>query len=550
MVLSKLTMDLPTQSFTLADISGFPIEVYESQKTIYQECENWFKGYALQDQPTDAGAAAELYPLRINPIISTVLKHAYVLFGEVEDDGRPLVYPKLIPDNEMDAAVERARQAENVLNMVWWENNGRSLMFENGILSQIYGGCIFKATYVPWEWDKYGGWRTIPIRIERIHPRSFIGRPNAGDMYRLREGWLVSEMPLDEARKWGYSGYDDRPTYIEYWDRKSHKTWINKDQVAFPLAIPDLDEGSNSNPFNGENPFGFVPIVYIPHIRVGGFYGMNAFDHLKGIIKEMNLRFADYGDAVNDDSHVPLGMRNVTGSPQYKRIGEGLKVIDLGSSGNITGSENEPDIFEVHKSRASGAMKELLNELIDQYRRDSFVPAVAEGEDEGSQRSALTLATRFWPLTSHAGIERMFFGAGLDVFNTYLLKMMATVGVPNIGEKHGRMRMKQSWAPMLPRDREAEVQEWQVRATSDIASVEHLIELSRDVDDIKAEREAIVNWLKEKAQIEADAQAKAAQKFPPPTPFGGSSSSSNKEPGRPKQNPDKTPTQKRGGGGE
>lgn len=538
------TKGVVTTRFTLADIPDFPYEVYSTQRSVYEECERWFRGYALDDQVNETGSPTELYPLKINPIISTVLKHAYILFGEVTNDGRPLVQSTLVPENDTDEAKKIAQEAEDALNHVWWENNGRSLMFENGILSQIYGGCIFKATYVPWEWDKYGGWRKIPIRIERVHPKSFIGRPNAGDMYRLREAWVVSDMPLEEARKWGYSGYDDTPTFAEYWSDGEHRSYINEDEVSFPLAIPD-----QRNPFNGINFFNLVPLVYIPHVRIGGFHGMNAFDHLKGIIRELNLRFADYGDAVNDDSHVPLAMVNVNGSPQYKRIGEGLKVIDLGSSANITGGESDPNIFEVHKSRSSASMQNLVDELVDQYRRDSFVPAVAEGEDEGSQRSALTLATRFWPLTSHAGIERVFFSNGLDVFNTYLLRMMATKGIDGIGPEHTKMRMKQSWAPMLPRDREAEVQEWTSRASANITSPEHLMTLTRDIDDIAAEREKILKWLKDVASIEAEANAKAAQMYPAPSPFGGGAKTGEEKRGRPPEKPEKTPTQKVGGGG-
>ncbi|MGC9423754.1 phage portal protein [Vibrio sp.] len=546
LTLAEKVRGLFEQSFSLSDIPGFPEETYSNQLSLYNEAENWFKGDALNTPPSTSGQASDLYPLKVNPLVSTVLKHAYILFGEVEENGKPLVYPKLIPRKNSNAEIERAREAEEVLNYLWWENNGRALMLENGILSQIYGGCVFKATYVPWE-----KWRRIPIRIERIHPKSFIGRANSGDMYRLREGWIVSNLPLDEARKWGYTGFAKNPTFVEYWSQDQHRAWVNKDEAVFPIPIPDQNGEYKKNPVYEDNPFGFVPVVYIPHIRAGAFRGMNAIDQLKGIVKEINLRFADYGDAVNDDSHTRIGMKNVNGSPQVRKIADGLEVIDLGSSGNITGGEHDPDLFEVGGGKASPAMKDLLNELIDQYRRDSYVPAVAEGEDEGSQRSSLTLATRFWPLTSHAGMERIFFGAGLDVFNNYLLQMMAEKGLEGINENHTKMRMKQSWAPMLPRDREAEVQEWQVRATSDIASVEHLIEMARDVDDVKSERENIIKWLEEKAQIQAEANAKAAQKFPAPTPFSGNSiNASGKSAGRPKTQPDKTPTQKRGGGGE
>lgn len=547
---------LEAKKFTLSDIPNFPYDAYTNQIAQYLECERWFTGSALDvESSTSTGASIELYPLKINPILSTVLKHAYILFGENVNDGRPLVIPKLVPENKSEAASKRAEEAEEALNYVWWENNGRALMFENGTISQIYGGCVFRATFVPWEWDRFGGWRKIPIRIERVNPKAFIGRPSAGDMFRLKEGWITSDLDLEEALKWGYTGTEDRPTFAEYWSATEHKIWINDMQVEYPLANPEIEAFTNKeNASNGTNPFGFVPIVYIPHIRTGGFYGINAFDHLKGIIKEMNLRFGDYGDAVNDDSHVPIAMRNVNGSPQVRRIADGIKILDLGNSANITGSESQPDIFEVHKTRASTSMQQLLGEIIDQYRRDSFVPAVAEGEDEGSQRSALTLATRFWPLTSHAGIERIYYGSGLDVFNSYLLKMMATKEIMGITEAHTKMRIKESWAPMLPRDREAEVQEWAQRAQNNLGSIEHLIEMTRDVDDISEERERILKWMADIKKIETDAAIKVSKETPRPAPFGNaeenvSKDPNNKEPGRPKVNPEKTSTEKVGGGG-
>lgn len=544
----KPITDILSGRFSLSDIPGFPFETYASQQAMYMECDNWITGRALEDQPTTSGAATDLYPLRINPLISTVLKHAYTLFGETIHDGRPLVYPKMIPDGNTEAAIKIAEEAVNALNHLWWENNGRALMLENGILSQVYGGCIFKATYVPWEWDKYGGWRKYPIRIERIHPKSFIGRPNAGDMYRLKEGWIIGEIPYEEAKAWGYSGYDNNPTFVEYWSETEHKTWINRQEIEFPIAEPDMDSPSPDKQNNSRNPFGFVPIVYIPHIRAGGFYGMNAIDHLKGLVKELNLRYGDYGDAVNDDSHVPLAMRNVNGSPMLKRIADGIKVLDLGSSANVTGTEAQPDIYEVHKTRASTAMKDLIDQIISQYRRDSFVPSVAEGEDEGSQRSALTLATRFWPLTSHVGLERIYFGAGLDVLESYMLKILAIKNVEGITEKHTKMRIKQSWAPMLPRDREAEVQEWASRAQNDLGSIEHLIELTRDVDNVPQEIEKIKQWKKDIAKIQSDAQAEARESFMQQNPVQEFNDPLKKQGGDPKK-PEKTIAEKRGGGG-
>ena len=530
-----------TSKFTLSDIKGFPEQEYQKQLTIYRDQENWFAGVPLDEETMASGKPVQRYPLRINPIISTVLKHAYILFGEVANNGKPLVYPTIIVDGGNEEEKKLAKEAEDALNMVWWENSGRSLMFENGILSQIYGGCVFKASYVPWEGEELNektGWRQIPIRIERVNPKSFIGRPNAGDMFRLREAWIVSDIPFEEAKNWGYTGLDTTPTFVEHWTQEEHSIKINDYEISFPTPIPDFEV-----PFSG-NPFGFVPIVYIPHVRIGRFHGINAFDHLKGVIRELNARFADFGDAVNDDSHVPVGMRNVTGSPQLKTIADGMQVIDLGSSTNITGNESEPDLFEIHKARASSSMQSLVGELIEQYRRDSFVPAVAEGEDEGSQRSALSLATNFWPLTSHVGIERVFFSSGMDVFNTYLLKMMAKKGLYGINEKHTKLRMKQSWAPMLPRDRQSEVQEWSARAQNNMTSVEHLMELMRDVDDVTEMRKQILDWIEDVAEVQAKVQSKYA-----PSPLGVSPSPGNTKPGKPPVKQEKTVDEKVGGGG-
>jgi len=49
-----------------------------------------------------------------------------------------------------------------------------------------------------------------------------------------------------------------------------------------------------------------------------------------------------------------------------------------------------------------------MKALLDQYRRDTSTPAVADGEDEGSQRSAATPDHRMWPLVSHINTERVF----------------------------------------------------------------------------------------------------------------------------------------------
>jgi hypothetical protein len=489
----------PTR-FSLMDIPGFPYDAYDEQWTAYTASERWFTGQALDDQP-ESKAKVDLYPLRANPIVGTVLKHAYILFGEVEDDARGLVVPKVLYDPKKEGSKEQAQIAEDALNTLWFENHGRAILVESAIMSQIYGGCVLKATYVPWEWDEYGGNRTIPIRVETINPKNFIGVPDASDNYNLVEAWVVKEIERAAAIEWGYNGEDETVWYVEHWLNDTYSVTIDgKPAWRTVNGVPEY--------FSGANPFGFVPFVYIPHIRIGGFKGFNAFDHLTGLVKELNARWGDMGDAVNDDSHPVIAGKNIPGSVQFKRASDWLEYVDLGSNPGISGNEPEPDLWQVNSQRASPAMASMLKEIMAQYRRDAFVPPVADGEDEGSQRSGMTLAIRFWPLTSHAGTERYFWTPGLNVFHKMMLRIMANKQLGEITPEHLKLRIKEKWAPFLPRDREAEVQEWAIRANNNIASLEHLVELASDVEDIENERQKILAWVED---LEA-AKLRAAQR--------------------------------------
>ena len=497
----------------LRDIEGFPYERFIDQRVAYQESERWINGQALADQMDsgDSSKEIDLYPLRINPLPTTIQKHVAVLFGEPEDDGRTPVYTKMLIDSS-DASKERAATAEDFLQYLWWENGGREAMLVNGMMSHIYGGCVFKATFTPWD-----TMRKYPIRIDTINPRNFVGFATGGDRFRLREGWYATEMSGSEAKLYGYDGEEEAVWYVEKWKPDKYQIWVDGKPARITV-------GGKSYPVGGENPFGFVPMVYIPHIRYSEFLGVPITANVKGMIKELNLRYGDYGDAVNEDAHSIVAVRN-TVNAKPSRIGE-HSVIDLGSKSAITSGEGEPDMFEVNNQKASSAMKDLLTAIWGQYRRDAFIPAVADGEDEGSQRSGLTLAIRFWPLTSHVKMERAFWTTGLDIFQGYLLRMAKMkVEGSKITDEHLHMQMKHIWAPMLPRDREIDVQEWVQRASADIVSIETLLEKSGDVDDIPEERQRILDWIKARTEMEEDAKAKAVQKYPPPNPFGGDGAS-------------------------
>lgn len=477
----------------LRDIEGFPYQKWADLKAAYSEAEQWFTGQKLEDRNKNN---AELYPLRVNPIIGTCLKHAYMLFGEPQDDGRPQVYPKL-SGNEDDV-----NHAEEVLKKVWAQSAGRALLIEAGILSQIYGGSIIKVNWNGFDIDPNNDLNQC--KLETLPAPQFYGVPYPGDYYRLKEAWIIKKLDDAQARNLGYKTIDYEDNYfVEYWNERIFWQKINGQTLTKTINNEVI-------PLAGENEFGFVPIWYIPHLRVGTFFGINTFDHILGIVKEINLRYADYGDAVNDDSHSKLAGRNISGSPKIKQIGGGLEYIDIGSARTITGQEPDPDLFEVSKTnKASTAMKQLSDVLYDQYRRDAAHPAVADGEDEGSQRSGLTIAMRFYPMTSHIGTERYFWTPALDRINMGILKILAKKSKGEVKDAHLKLQIKQKWAPQLPRDREADVQEWAQRAANNIGSLQTLLEQTGDIEDIQKEMNLIYEHIKKVAEIESEAQATA-----------------------------------------
>jgi len=149
------------------------------------------------------------------------------------------------------------------------------------------------------------------------------------------------------------------------------------------------------------------------------------------------------------------------------------------------------------------------------YRREVNHPAVADGEDEGSQRSALTLTTRMWPMLSHVKLERQNYSDGFRALFNIALKMMAIKNLNEIKESDTDVNIFVSWSPMLGKDRELLLQEIAIRREHDLGSQTHMIELLEDVQDVDDEIKEINDEKKAKAEMEmkkAEATATAVQK--------------------------------------
>ena len=487
--------------FKLKELPGFPHKEYLAQLEAYTLLESWYDGSQLSATVVDeaSGQSVEKYPIKINPIKQTAQKHVGVLFGQNVDSIKMGGIPvQFIPETD-DLSVDEAAKMKKALTRMYEDSHCGGMFYANGLISQHQGGCVFAANWHP---------ETKTIEITNPEPKEFIGIPDGKNYWNLREGWIVRAISETEAKSYGYvpkMGESDF-FYIEYWTRTTYKIMVN----GKVITIGDTDQKAE-----GDNPFGVVPIVYIPHIRERGFLGIPIItESTKGLVREMNLRWADVGDGVSEDSHQLIAMRNMRGSPKTIDV-NGRNVVDLGSVMGLTPNESAPDLIALKTQSVSEPMLKFGAELEVLYRREMNHPAVADGEDEGSQRSSLTLTTRMWPLVAEAEFERVWWTIGLTVFSRILMKMAIEKGVYGITQKMLEASFVVQWLPMLPRDREALVQEAVMRSTSNLASQTHLMQLFGDIQDPEAELAKIIE---QNEKVSKSEQPPIAQPG-----FGGSS---------------------------
>ena len=468
-----------SRDFSLTSIDDFPHSEYATNLSRYEELDTWYSGSALEVYLDTPKNEVEKYPIRVNPLRGAALKHTHALFGEFPDevDG-PLAQPTVKMRD--GSTTDRTEEIESALFNMWAENHGAALQIEAGIDSQIYGGTIIRLAFSPQGFEL-----DTKILLEKILPSEFIGIPYASNPWMLKEAWLIRKITRKEAEEYGVVIHGETGYYIEHWRTDTYEITINDVGLAWMI-------GSDAYMVGGNNPFGVVPFVYIPHLRHKGFYGDTLFtDAAKGLTREINSRLADAGDAVSDDTHSMGIMKNVRGNPTVIEPVKGMRFLNIGSNQTFVSGEGQPDVIFPNNTKLSDPALQLTRILYDMLRREIYVPAVADGEDEGSQRSALTLTTRMWPLVSHTKQERAFWATGIRILHRIALIMWNKKKMFGITPDETYLRLSTKWYPILPRDRENLMTEIATRAANKIGSRGHLMSLAGDIENIPQELEDI-----------------------------------------------------------
>lgn len=437
--------------------SDFPVEIWNAQQQHYSYYWNLYSGEIWNERDpkrVDSNGQAVLrFPLQINYAKTICNIHNAVLWGEVRDNALPLAAHRVVPkrkpgDSEVTDEMRRsAERMEKLLNEIWIENNGRSLQYEGGLVQQFLGGIVYRVA-----WEPFDPRLKYQIKLEMVLPDFFLPIWNSTNPNDLLECFVVYRIPAREALlRYGYQSKDRLgPIYVEHWTKERVSIYLNGEPVRVKV------NGQTITYRDYPNIFGVIPFVYIPRERAGDYYGLSVLFGLEGLMRELNARAADLGDLLSDYSKVEIFVRNLTSSPKTMDIGTLRPAINLGQS--MPGSNHEPDAFRLDPPNMPGGLFNFPAFLFNQLMRDASIPPVALGEDEGSQRSALTLAFRMMPLLNRVRGVRTYWTTGLNHIAYLIHRILSVKGIENVTESDWYENdYSVQWAPMIARDTELDL---------------------------------------------------------------------------------------------
>lgn len=497
-----------------AMVEGLPAPViseWRTQQFLYDQYWQWMDG-AVWDQVDQFYVKQKgkepplLFPVQLNPLYTAAIIHRNALFGEVSDSGGPMVktiaIPKKTIGEEMvsDEARNNAEFVTDLLEQLWYQSNGRASMLDAGFVVQTLGGCVWKVSYEPNNELLDAG---LPVAFRNIEPEFFLPVYSRSDRWNLLEARIGRRISKIEAKEiYGVTINEDEGIYMERWTRQNVYITIDGVGAVKKISLPGAEA---EIPFSAKHDYGFVPVVYIPHEIVGQFYGVPIVNQLGNLLKELNGRIADVGDAVRNSIDRMYILTNAdSGDLKITDMGDGIKVMSTGRE--MSGTQGKRIEHVAPPNLPTGTM-DFLKILQKETWHGMFTPAVAYGEDEGSQRSALTLAFRMWPLTSHIRAERSLWTEGLRLMSKMALRILISKQTGDYGDmtegtswkvedKHLGHKILTNWAPMIPRDRESEQniailrhQDGQLSAKTAMVMMDDIPDPDREYEQIQDERE-------------------------------------------------------------
>jgi hypothetical protein len=490
----------------LADPGKYPNKQWSAQSALYSSAWNYFSGGVLEtkaDVKTDDGSEPLLYPLQINLVQPIVFMLHAALLGEYDDDN--VLNWRVKPKESTDAAKKQANRLQDFINQLYIENDRDGLIVTQASTMQVFGGCVYRARFDP------GAHSETNIVIEAIPPEEFFPVWDSSNPHRILEYIFARNINRREAElKYAVALEDDGSStalYVERWTERDYEVTIEGQPALSPYS---------REPMRGPNPFidpitkrQFLPVEYIPTWRApaGSFYGICPIESVMGLQDEINLQLANIGDTVAENAHRQMWVRGMAKAPERLRRDPSV-ILNLGIG---VPNHVDPELGVVDPPDLPAGTNDFVGILQDLVRNLSYTPRVVWGIDEGSQRSALTLAFRMYQLIAKTRTARVYSMSGFQSFNEKLAMMAISKGVGDLTNQHLRHDIITEFAPIMPQDRQELVDEVVQLSTVDRMSPERAFELLGGIDDPEEEKKRIQEFKKWQAEMEASFQPSATE---------------------------------------
>lgn len=459
----------------VSKLTNFLRNIFQGRSTSYPESD-WQRKYSDYDRfryhitgqvfteladPDDPESPLR-YPLKINVAEDVADIETSYFWGEHGDDDLvQFNIPALKHGREQpsELAQQTAGKIEERLTQIWHRNKINSMMDQAYFDCFTDGGIYFRQRYDP----VFQTVQIQPLLAQYVFPRW-----HPLDLNKLLEVVISFEMWKSDARDiFGTEGDGPGRTCL-YWERWTPFTF---EQSIDNVVITDQI-----------NPYGFIPIVYIPRLRTGAdFYGRSGVDPLIGVQNQINERMADLGDGINYHSHPIRWVKNYMGNVDDLPLGPD-DVWDLGTSSTTMG-EPEAGVL-TSPSDYAGSMR-YIQTLVETAQDIAHVPPIARGRDEGSQRSGITLIVRMLPLVKLINRIRIWWRDGLSEISQQALVMdrQWNARVYAMDELYAHEIKPKFW-PILPKDEQALIDQNIALVTADL---KHPIDAMKDLGDTNAE---------------------------------------------------------------
>lgn len=510
---------------------------WSKQRGIYTDYRYWYDGDQWKEtleRRNDQGNLELRWPLQVNPIAKACRIHRASMLGMQKEfvDGPPVVTTVLRDDLSAEEMIS-AETLQRFINRVWYKNNGPSIQFEACLLLQIYGGHVFQIAWEPLN-------TLLPHRIAirslstpaYFYPVSW--NPfNPWELLECYVGYRIDAATAKAQFAVSVSNEDESVLYLEHWTKQSYKVTVDG-------KVPTFKMDDKIHEMSGENPWGIVPIVYIPHERDGRYLGRSLVDDdssLVGLAQELNARLTDKGEIVRDTKSLLWARNTRQGGSWRMRTVEvdgqvEYYILDIGSGSPLPNTP-EPELNVVNPQGYPKAVSDYDNELWAIWRRQADISAVAMGDDDvsGGRITGPVTAYRMWPTMQHTMSERAFFSTGLRhigrIILTMALERMKSPGgyqywgvkFPPITEDMLEFDLGASWREMIPIEQKMHAEMLVAVLNAGGISVREFLRQG-GTQDLDGEEKRIWEDRERQAELEAKAKANAMMNMMGGSPMG------------------------------